>query len=66
MLLAVLAQEIELDLSRRWGPFEIVQGLGGLDLNPACSSLHHTLDNILIVTQEQNVLVQLSCAASLV
>ena len=60
VLLAVLPQEIELDLARDWSPFEVVEGLRGFYLGPARPRVHNSLHHFAIVASEHNVLVQLA------
>ena len=62
--LAMLAQEVKFDLARGGRPLEVVQRLRGLYLYPTGPGVHDPLHHILVVTQQQNVLVQL-CGLSL-
>ena len=58
VFLAMFAKEVELDLARARRPLEVVEGLGGLDGDPALAGVHHALHHVLVVPQQQDVLVQ--------
>ena len=60
MLLAMLAQEVKLDLARYGCPLEIVKGLRGFDLGPTRSRVHDSLHHIAIISCEHYVLIQLT------
>ena len=59
VFLAMLAQEIELNLLRRWGPLEVVECLRRLDLDPTRPGVQDSLHNIRVIAQEHDILVQL-------
>ena len=66
VFLAMFAKEVKLDLARARRPLEVVEGLGGLDGDPALAGVHHALHHVLVVPQQQDVLVKFRCAHHLV
>ena len=60
MFLAMLAQEVELDLARDRCPFEIVKSLRGFDLGPTRSRVHDSLYHIAIIACKHYILIQLT------
>lgn len=60
MLLAMLPQEVELDLARDGCPLEVVESLRGFDLGPTRSRVHNSLYHIAIIAWKHNVLIQLT------
>ena len=59
VFLTVLAQEIELNLFRRWGPLKVVERLRRLDLHPTRPGVQNSLHHIMVIAQEHDILVQL-------
>ena len=59
VFLPVLAQEVKLNLLRRRRPLKIIQRLRRFDLNPAWTRVHHPLDHVVIVAQQEDVFVEL-------
>ena len=60
MLLAMLAQEVKLDLARDGCPLEIIEGLRGFYLSPTRSRVHHSLYHIAIIACKHDILIQLT------
>lgn len=60
MFLAMLAQEVELDLARDRCPLEIVKSLRGFDLGPTRSRVHDSLYHIAVIACKHYILIQLT------
>ena len=50
VLLSVLTEEIELNLSGARCPFEVVERLCGFNLCPAGSLVHDALDHFMVIS----------------
>ena len=53
--LATLAQEVEVDLRADRTPLEVEDRRRVLDLLPPLSGVHHSLNQLVVVSKEQNV-----------
>ena len=59
IFLAMLSKEVKFDLSRGRCPLEVIQCLRGFYLGPTRTRVQNSLDNFMVIPQEQDILVQL-------
>ena len=60
VFLAMLAQEVKLDLARDRSPLEMVESLGRFDLNPRGASFKDSFNYFMVVAIEHDVFIELS------